>query len=207
MNTRFVAIGDSFTEGVGDDDSTRPNGLRGWADRVAEQLAAHHRELRYANLAVRGKLLPEVLATQLDPALALHPDLVTLYAGGNDLMRPRVDIDELAGHYDAAVAALTTSGARVVLFTGVDTVAAPFLRHMRGRVAISNEHVRDIAARHGTLLVDMWTMRTLRDPRFWSDDRIHLNPTGHHTIATSVLDALGVGHCLTLPDHGPPARD
>lgn len=93
MCTRFVAIGDSFTEGVGDDDSSHPNGLRGWADRVAEQLAEGRPGLGYANLAIRGRLLPSVLTQQLEPAVSLRPDLVTLYAGGNDLMRPRVDID------------------------------------------------------------------------------------------------------------------
>lgn len=204
MSTRFVAIGDSFTEGVGDDDRTYPNGLRGWADRVAEQLAERDDELSYANLAIRGRLLPDVLAAQVEPAVALRPDLVTLYAGGNDLLRPRVDIDALTARYESAVATLTRTGATVVLFTGVDTVEAPLLRRMRGRIAVYNEHVREIAAQHGTLLVDMWTMRVLREPRLWSDDRIHLNPTGHRTIATAVLDTLGVEHSLTAPEIGPP---
>lgn len=206
MGTRFVAIGDSFTEGVGDDDRSYPNGLRGWADRVAEQLAERDHELSYANLAIRGRLLPEVLTAQVDPAVALRPNLVTVYAGGNDLMRPRVDIDALTARYESAVARLTGTGATVVLFTGVDTVEAPLLRRMRGRIAVYNEHVREIAARHGTLLVDMWTMRVLRDPRLWSDDRIHLNPTGHRTIATAVLDTLAVNHSLIAPDIGPRAR-
>ena len=54
--SRFVAIGDSFTEGVGDPEADSPGGLRGWADRFAEVLAEHNSDLAYANLAVRGKL-------------------------------------------------------------------------------------------------------------------------------------------------------
>src|SRR5207248_1754642 len=96
MSKRLVSLGDSFTEGVGDDDPAAPNGVRGWADRTAERLGALDPDFRYANLAIRGKLLGQVLAEQLDAALALEPDLVTLYAGGNDLMRPKVDIDVLA---------------------------------------------------------------------------------------------------------------
>src|SRR5947208_9502425 len=118
MSKRLVSIGDSFTEGVGDDDPSFPNGVRGWADRAAEHWAAHDPGLRYANLAVRGKLLRQVLTEQLDQALALEPNLVTLYAGGNDLMRPSVDIDAMAERYEDAINRLTDAGAQVGLVTG-----------------------------------------------------------------------------------------
>jgi lysophospholipase L1-like esterase len=203
MSKRLVCLGDSFTEGVGDDEPGYPNGVRGWADRTAEQLARQEPGFRYANLAVRGKLLGQVLAQQLDRALDLEPDLVTLYAGGNDLMRPKVDIDALLEAYEKAAARLVESGAEVVLFTGVDGVEDPVFRTMRGRVAIYNEHVRGIAARHGTRLVDMWAMRQLRDRRLWAPDRLHLNALGHTEIAVAVLDALGVPHPLVPAALGP----
>nr|BFF04506.1 SGNH/GDSL hydrolase family protein [Streptoalloteichus tenebrarius] len=203
MRKRFVALGDSFTEGVGDEDPTRPNGVRGWADRVAEQLAAADPEFRYANLAIRGRLLDQVLTEQLAPALALGPDLVTLYAGGNDLLRPKVDIDALAERYERAVARLTGTGATVVLFTGVDGVADPVFRKLRGRTAIFNEHTRVIAARHGARVVDLWAMRQLRDRRLWADDRLHLNALGHTEVAIAVLDVLGAPHDLAPAKLGP----
>ncbi|ATY12380.1 SGNH/GDSL hydrolase family protein [Amycolatopsis sp. AA4] len=206
MTNRLVCIGDSFTEGVGDDDPSARNGVRGWADRVAEVLAAGEPGFRYANLAVRGKLLPQVLNEQVEPALAMKPDLVTVYAGGNDLMRPRVDIDSLADSYERAVARFRAAGAQVLLFTGVDGVEDALFRQIRGRVAIYNEHVRGIAARHETLLVDMWSMRQLRDRRMWSADRLHLNAAGHTEIAIAVLDALGVQHSLAHVALGPRPR-
>ena len=92
---RYVALGDSFTEGVGDHDPDLPNGVRGWADRVAAVLASTTDDFGYANLAIRGRKLAGVLAEQIEPAVALRPDLVTVYAGGNDILRPRVDIDAL----------------------------------------------------------------------------------------------------------------
>ncbi|EHR61317.1 SGNH/GDSL hydrolase family protein [Saccharomonospora cyanea] len=197
MFSRFVALGDSFTEGVGDDDPSSPNAVRGWADRVAEQLAHAHEGFVYANLAIRGRLLHQVLAEQLEPALEMKPDLVTLYAGGNDLMRPKVDVDALCDDYDVAVERLAATGATVVLFTGVDGVEDPIFRRMRGRTAVYNEHVRLIAARHGALVVDMWALRALRDRRLWSADRIHLNTHGHVLIAATVLDTLGVEHGIS----------
>src|SRR5262245_61561497 len=107
---RYVALGDSQTEGLGDgDDST---GLRGWADRLAERLAAGNPGFQYANLAVRGRLAGQVHAEQLAPALALRPDLATVVAGVNDLLRRRFDADEVGGHLEAMFAALTAQGAR-----------------------------------------------------------------------------------------------
>ena len=135
---RYVALGDSFTEGVGDHDPLRPNGVRGWADRVAEVLARHDERFRYANLAVRGRKMDGILTEQVEPALSMHPDLVTVYSGGNDILRPRVSIDDLVERYGQAVGRLRQSGAHVVLFTGFDLGFAPVFRHLRGRVATYN---------------------------------------------------------------------
>ena len=200
---RYVALGDSFTEGVGDPDPSRANGVRGWADRVAEVLAARTPDFGYANLAIRGRKLPGVLAEQLDPALALGPDLVTLYAGGNDILRPKVDVDALMVDYDAAVGRLRASGATVVLFTGFDLGFAPVFRHLRGRVAVYNELVREVADVHGALLVDYWRLREYRDDRLWDVDRMHMSSLGHTRMAAAVLDVLGVPHALPVPELPP----
>src|SRR6478672_7358197 len=117
---RYVALGDSFTEGVGDHDPTRPNGVRGWADRVAEVLGRSTDDFGYANLAIRGRKMDAILAEQVEPALALRPDLVTIYAGGNDFLRPRISVDAVVARYGEAVARLTATGATVLLFTGFD---------------------------------------------------------------------------------------
>src|SRR5690606_16185298 len=94
---RYVAIGDSFTEGIGDPEPRVPGGNRGWADRVAEVLDAHTDDFAYANLAIRGRLLQQILDEQVEPALELRPDLITISAGGNDIIRPGTDPDEVAG--------------------------------------------------------------------------------------------------------------
>jgi lysophospholipase L1-like esterase len=205
--SRYVAIGDSFTEGVGDPDPTRPNGLRGWADRVAEVLATRADDFGYANLAIRGRKLRPILEQQLEPALALEPDLVTSYAGANDIMRPRVDIDALATAYDEAVGRLVASGATVVLFTAFDAGGSAVYRPLRGRFALYTEAVREIAERHDTLLVDFWRMREYRNWGFWDADRMHLGPAGHQHMAMQVLDTLGVPHGLEeLPPTPQPER-
>jgi lysophospholipase L1-like esterase len=191
---RYVALGDSFTEGVGDPDPTRPNGLRGWADRVAEVLADQDDDFGYANLAIRGRKLHPIIDEQLEPALALDPDLVSIHAGANDVLRPRVDLDDLASAYDAAIGRIAESGAHVVMFTIFDPGSSGIYAAVRGRMAIFNEFAREISERHGATLVDMWRMRERAIPEVMDTDRMHLNPVGHQHIAFAVLEGLGVFH-------------
>jgi len=196
---RYVALGDSFTEGVGDPDPARPNGVRGWADRVAETMTARDPEFGYANLAIRGRKLRAILAEQVGPAIALRPDLVTLYAGANDILRPRVDLDDLMREYDDAVARLADTGAQVVLFTAFGARASRFYAPLRGRFAYYNELVREIVDRRGATLVDYWRMSAYDDWGYWDLDRLHMSSAGHALMARQVLDVLGVRHDLPVP--------
>jgi lysophospholipase L1-like esterase len=194
--SRYVAIGDSFTEGIGDPDPTVPGGFRGWADRVAEVLANQSEDFAYANLAIRGRLLQQIIDEQTDRALELKPDLITVSAGGNDIIRPGSDPDEVAERYDGLIERLRSDGATVVMFTGPDVGMTPVLGLVRGKAAIYNEHLHAIALKHDAIVANMWALRVLRDPRMWAPDRLHHSPMGHATIAAAVLDALGIDHGL-----------
>jgi lysophospholipase L1-like esterase len=200
---RYVALGDSFAEGVGDPDPASPNGLRGWTDRVAAVLATQTPDFGYANLAIRGRKLDGVIAEQVDPAVRLEPDLVTIYAGANDIMRPKVDIDELVGRYDEALGRLAKTGARLLVFTAFDPAGSAIYRPLRGRFALYNEQVRWAADRHGATIVDFWRMREFRDWRYWDPDRLHLGPLGHQRMAIAVLDVLAVPHGVDQPELPP----
>jgi lysophospholipase L1-like esterase len=188
--TTFVAIGDSFTEGL---DDLRPDGTpRGWADRVAEHLGALDPGFRYANLAVRGKLLDQIVDDQLAVAERLKPDLVAFCAGGNDIIRFSCDTDDLARRFDAALERVTATGAQVLVFTGFDLGRMhPLIRRLRGRVACYNELMRASAERHGSTVVDLWGMAPLADPRTWGSDRLHLTAEGHKRVTLRVLETLG----------------
>ncbi|MEV7546133.1 SGNH/GDSL hydrolase family protein [Streptomyces sp. NPDC089915] len=188
---RYVALGDSQTEGVGDGDDTV--GLRGFADRLAEHLAAAHPGLLYANLAVRGRLAGRIRAEQLGPALELRPDVATVVAGVNDLLRPRFDAAEVAGELEEMFAALTAAGARVATATFPDVGRiAPMARPLRPRVDELNARVRDAAARHGVVVAETARAAVATDPRLWSTDRLHASPLGHARIAAALAEALAV---------------
>lgn len=193
---RFVALGDSFTEGVGDPEPSAPNGFRGWADRVAEVLSQQVDDFAYGNLAVRGRLIGQIVADQVEPALALAPDLITFSAGGNDVIRPGSDPDAVAQQFEDAVARLSRDGATLVVFTAIDTSFTPVFRGIRGRVAIYNENIRAIADRYDCIVADQWGLREVQDMRFFDDDRLHYNSLGHHEVARMVLRALNVPNDL-----------
>lgn len=191
---RYVAVGDSQTEGIGDGDER--HGYRGWADRLAEILAVASPDFTYANLAVRGRLAEQVRDEQLAPALALKPDLATVVAGVGDLVRPGYDAARTARAVEEMFAELTSAGARVVTVTFPDIGRiAPLARRAQPRVMELNARIRAAADRHGVVVLDLFPQRITADPRLWSRDRTHASPVGHARIAAGVADLLGLaGH-------------
>jgi lysophospholipase L1-like esterase len=196
----FVALGDSFTEGLEDEVDERGR-HRGWADRVAVSLAAQHGGIRYANLAVRGRLLDEVVDQQLPQALDLGADLVSFHAGPNDVLRPRRDVADVVRRYDRAVALLADEDRRVLLFTVIERAGGTgrTADRLAARFAAFNAGVRASARRHGALLVDVGSVPALQDRRLWHEDRLHLAPEGHARVAAAVLAELDVPEAVGAP--------
>lgn len=189
--TRYVALGDSQTEGLCDgDDAT---GYRGWADRLAEHLAAEEPELRYANLAIRGRLAAQVRAEQLAPALALEPDFATVVAGMNDMLRPKFDAARVAADLEVMFAALRDTGAKVATMTYPDiTRLVPITKPLLPRVLQLNEQLTAAAARHDVTVLDTFAHPVTTDPRLWHTDRLHANAVGHERIAAAMAEAVGL---------------
>ncbi|MEV8098423.1 SGNH/GDSL hydrolase family protein [Kitasatospora sp. NPDC085879] len=190
--TSYVALGDSFTEGLND---PGPDGrFAGWADRLAGMLAARRPDggFQYANLAVRGRLLDQITAEQVPEVRRIRPDLVTFCAGGNDILRPGSDPDEVAERFESAVLQLRESAGTVLVCTGFDTRTVPVLRHLRGKIATYNGHMRAIADRNGCAVADLWSLRSVHDRRAWSEDRLHLSPEGHQRVALLAARSLGL---------------
>ena len=193
--TRLVCLGDSFTEGMCDD--VRPDGhYTGWADRVAAGLARVHApaDVEYANLAVRGKLINQVTAEQIDAGLAMGPTLLTFHAGANDVLRRGTDLPDLFLRYRAAVERIASSHAQIVLFTAIGRAGGSgrLAQLIADRFALFNDTVREVAEDAGATLVDLGHVTALTDRRFWNADRLHLNAAGHARAAAAVLAALGV---------------
>lgn len=191
----YVAIGDSFSEGLWDIVPERPDQCRGWADLLALTMSARRQAaglapLKYANLAIRGKLLRSIIDEQLEQAIDMKPQLISIIGGGNDILRPNVDIDLIASHLDHAVARARSAGVDVLMGTGTDFGGHGSLALTRSRVALFNAHIWSIAAHRGAYVQDMWGTRAIGDPRLWADDRIHLTTEGHYKAADIALVGL-----------------
>nr|WP_307816070.1 SGNH/GDSL hydrolase family protein [Myceligenerans indicum] len=193
--TRYVAIGDSFSEGLWDPYPSLDDTQRGWADRLATSLserrtAGGEPAIEYANLAIRGRLLRPIIAEQLDTALAMKPDLVSLVGGGNDILRPGVDLEAICAALEDAVAKIRATGADVLMGTGFK--AGGTLAWTNGRVGVYNANIWSIARRRGAHVLDLWGTRSLFDFRLWAGDRIHLLPEGHERVKNAALVGLGL---------------
>lgn len=191
---RYVALGDSFTEGVGDElaDGT----VRGWADLVAQGIATASGEaIEYANLAIRGRLLGPIVGEQLEPALALKPTMVTLNGGGNDIMRPGVDLNRLVALTEQVIARCLDEGVRPVLLSGGNpTRHLPMGSRMKEKGDRYTDVIMPLVEKYDLTYADNWTDDLLAEPQYWSPDRLHLNAVGHHRVAARVLTTLGYEH-------------
>ncbi|MEU6981404.1 MULTISPECIES: SGNH/GDSL hydrolase family protein [unclassified Streptomyces] len=187
--TSLVAVGDSFTEGMSD---RRPDGsYRGWADVLAGRLAARTPGFRYANLAVRGKLIGQIVDEQIDTAAAMKADVVTLVGGLNDTLRPTCDMGRVRGLLGEAVERLAPSCGQLVLMRSPGR-NGPVMERFRPRMEELFGYVDELAARHGALVVDLYGTPVLGDPRLWDVDRLHLTADGHRRVAEAVWQTLGL---------------
>ena len=193
--SRFVALGDSFTEGLNDE--LRPDGRhRGWADRVASGLLARQStdRVEYANLAIRGRLMRQVRHEQVPAAIGLRPDLVTFGAGVNDALRRTFDLDVVATDLEESVRNLRAAGANVLVFAfGDPSRRSRALGRIADRLSGLRSATLAIAEKYGCIVVDFWGVAVYDDERLWSADRLHLSALGHRVTSEAVLAALGLG--------------
>lgn len=194
----FVAIGDSFTEGMTDtlDESSNDPIYIGWADRLAFELSQRRisdgkQPLKYANLAIRGRLIKQIYREQFAAALAMKPDLISIIAGGNDLIRPGCSPDQITSLLEKMVMQARAQGVEVLLCANYDPKHSPLLGLSRMAIAVFNSNLWAIARRYNCYVMDLWGLRSLRDTSLWAPDHLHLTNQGHKIVMNAALQGLG----------------
>ena len=192
--TRFIALGDSMTEGMCDE--IVDGQYRGWADRVADTLAKENPNFTYVNLAIRGKLLHQVIDDQIPDAskYVIGPEtLVSFHAGANDVLRPNYQAEIAFAKYEKGISDLTKTGATVIVFTVIDRVEGngKTAQLWHERFSAFNVNVRQVANKYGAIIIESDSAKWMADLRFLARDRLHLNSDGHWRLSQAVLENLG----------------
>ncbi len=192
--SRFLALGDSFTEGMSDE--IIAGQYRGWADRIADVFAAENSDFTYANFAIRGKLLHQVVADQVPlifPLITGPETLVSFHAGANDALRPNYKASIVLPLYAETVRKIAKTGATILLFTVLEKTSdskGKTAQMWQERFGEFNRNVRAVAAEVGAIVADANEEGFLSDLRFLAKDRLHLNSEGHYRSAQAILEKL-----------------
>jgi lysophospholipase L1-like esterase len=191
---RLIVCGDSFSEGMTDEQVG--GNYRGWADRIADVMAEHSDNFTYANLAIRGKLVGQVVDDQVPVALSYvtgKDTLVTFHAGANDALRPGYDAVRTIAQYQDAVRRIAASGATLLLFTVLEDTGnkGKGSEVWKKRFSEYNRAIREVGQEVGAIISDANDLDFFKDNRFLAFDRLHLNQEGHWRVAQGVLEVIG----------------
>lgn len=192
-------------------DEKRYGNYRGWADRVADVMAKAHPDFTYANLAIRGKLVQQVIDEQITPALdqVTGPEtLISFHAGANDVIRPGYKADVVLQQYADAVRRLAASGATILVFTVLERTGntGRSAKMWEERFGAFNKNVRAVAEEVGAIVADANEEPAFSDRRFLAFDRLHLNAMGHDRVAQAVLEILELPFDAGWREPLPPAK-
>ncbi|MGW0819028.1 SGNH/GDSL hydrolase family protein [Streptomyces viridiviolaceus] len=203
---RFVALGDSLTEGVGDPVA---NGWRGWAALLAPGLAEEPAE--FTNLAVSGAQTRDVLERQLPAGLAERPDVASVVVGVNDTLRCTFDLHAVAARLDTVYAAFTGRGALLLTACLPDpgtmlglpgALARPLARRQRAVNAV----IHALSQRYGAVHLHACEGDWITDRAMWSADRLHPGERGHRQLALRFHALLAERGAATGPAPSPEAE-
>ena len=183
--TSYAALGDSFTAGRDSIDAER------WADLLATGMRRVNPALRYKNLAVDGATSAEVLERQVEPALALEPDFVTVICGANDvLLATRPDVTGYAERIDQILRRLREGAPGAALVTATAPESWQFMQlrpRTEARLIAATTELNDVtraaAARYEVLCLPVAGHPSLRDPATFSADGLHPSSLGHRLVA------------------------
>lgn len=201
----YVALGDSLTEGLGDTGFSANRLNKGWADRLAGILAAEAKHFgepfEFANLAVRGRTITEILTSQLEDALRIRPDLVTIMAGANDIMSSRRGHDAIRAVLRGAISRLHEAGIQVLVMNTVNPKHYPVFGVMARKSREMSDLIEAVAREFGAPVLDIFALNQFGRMSFWCDDLVHFSSHGHTMIANLAAEKIGLNFRLPEQPH------
>lgn len=194
----YVAIGDSLSEGLGDFTFEVSREGNGWTDRLAAMLSleatSRGADFQYANLALRGSKLRKIMGEQLEAALRLQPDLVTIMAGSNDFMTKEADLPEVEAIYREGLQLLLAAGCDVVVANTIRPSHLRFFRRVLPRALRMSRMIESVAKELGVPIIDVHGIDEFSELAFWAEDMVHFSGHGHIRVANEAARLLGLNH-------------
>jgi phosphatidylinositol alpha 1,6-mannosyltransferase len=208
----YIALGDSLTEGLGDFDFEVSRFGCGWADRLSELMARSAHEagesFKFANLALRGSSMLQILTAQLEDALKLNPDVVTIMAGANDFMRSKKTHPHLRALLRGAIERLHNQGCHVILANTVNPVHLAVFRPLAKKSRTMSDLIESVAAEYQVPVLNVFEIKDFKNRQMWCEDLVHFSGYGHIRIANKAASLLGIDHGFEELDinemQGPP---
>lgn len=192
--TSYVAIGDSLSEGLGDFSFIERRVHSGWTDRLATLLAREAelegRDFKYANLAIRGANIAAIMGSQLDRALELKPDLVTVMAGQNDFFCKAENLPELERVFREGIQKLLDSGCRVIVSNTINPIHLVVFRRLAKLSTTLTAMIERVAKELNVPIHDVHRIDSLAEVRYWAEDMVHFSGPGHIKVANKAAELL-----------------
>ena len=199
--TSYVAIGDSLSEGLGDFSFLERRVHSGWTDRLATLLAKEAElegyEFRYANLAIRGSNIAAIMGSQLDRALLLKPDLVTVMAGQNDFFCKAENLPELERVFREGIQKLLDAGCRVIVSNTINPIHLVVFRRLARLATTMTEMIERVAKDLNVPIHDVHRIDSLAEVRYWAEDMVHFSGPGHIKVANKAAELLQLRYRLS----------
>jgi lysophospholipase L1-like esterase len=193
-----VAVGDSLSEGLGDFGFEHRRENCGWTDRLAALLsleaAARGVEFHYANLALRGGKLRRIMTEQLEAALRLQPDLVTIMAGSNDMFTSEAKLPELEKIFRDGLQLLIAAGCEVLVANTINPIHLKVFKKLAPRATRLTRMLERVAAEFGVRVIDVHGIESLSELYYWAEDMVHFSGHGHIKVANRAAEMLGLTH-------------
>lgn len=190
----YVAIGDSLSEGLGDFSFLERRVHSGWTDRFATLLAMDAeldgREFKYANLAIRGANIRAIMGSQLERALLLKPDLVSVMAGQNDFFCKAEDLPELERVFREGIQKLLDAGCQVIVSNTINPIHLVVFRRLARLASTMTEMIERVAKQLNVPIHDVHRIDSLSEIRYWAEDMVHFSGPGHIKVANKAADIL-----------------
>lgn len=201
----YVAIGDSLSEGLGDFDFDFRRHHSGWTDRLAALLSieaiSRGIDFQYANLALRGSKLQRIMTDQLEEALRLQPDLVTIMAGSNDIFTRPTKLPALEKTFREGIQLLQAADCEVVIANTINPVHLRVFQGIANRASRLSAMLERIAIECGVRIIDVHGIESFQNLSYWAEDMVHFSGHGHVKVANSAAQVLGLTHRMPEAGH------